>query len=129
MLTPKKKKPITNNFVNRPASSSKETPAYKKAIANKQKADYARKSADQKAANIAKAKADRERAFPTKGTTPPKQKLSPAAKPKTGMDALKALGKYITTFGFATEGYNPAPNKKVTTPKQKLGGSIKSKKK
>jgi hypothetical protein len=58
-----------------------------------------------------------------------KKGLSPAPKPKTGMDALKALGKYVTTFGFATEGYNPNPNKKVTTPKQKKGGTVKSKKK
>jgi len=58
-----------------------------------------------------------------------KKTLSPAPKSKTGMDALKALAKYITTFGFATEGYNPAPNKKATTPKQKKGGTVKSKKK
>jgi hypothetical protein len=58
-----------------------------------------------------------------------KKTLSPAPKPKTGMDALKALGKYITTFGFATEGYNPNPKKKVTTPKQKKGGAVKFKKK
>jgi len=29
-------------------------------------------------------------------------------KKKTAMDGLKDLGKYISTFGFATEGYNPA---------------------
>ena len=64
---------------------------------------------------------------PKKGSL--KKGLSPAPKPKTGMDALKALGKYVTTFGLATEGYNPDPNKKVTTPKQKKGGTVKSKKK
>lgn len=45
-----------------------------------------------------------------------KKTLSPAPKPKTGMDALKALGKYVTTFGFAKEGYNPAPSKKASKP-------------
>ena len=29
-------------------------------------------------------------------------------KKKTAMDGLKALGKHVSTFGFATEGYNPA---------------------
>ena len=57
---------------------------------------------------------------------PVKKTLPPAPKKKTGMDALKALGNYITTFGFATEGYNPAPSKKAkTTPKQKKGGVVK----
>ena len=61
---------------------------------------------------------------------PVKKTLPPAPKKKTGMDALKALGKYVTTFGFATEGYNPAPSKKAKTiPKQKKGGAIKAKKK
>jgi hypothetical protein len=61
---------------------------------------------------------------------PVKKTLSPAPKPKTGMDALNALGKYFTTFGFATEGYNPAPSKKAKTiPKQKKGGAVKAKKK
>jgi hypothetical protein len=45
-----------------------------------------------------------------------KKTLLPAPKPKTGMDALKALGKYVTTFGFAKEGYNPAPSKKASKP-------------
>lgn len=57
-----------------------------------------------------------------------KKPLLPKPKPKTGMDALKALGKYVTTFGFATEGYNPAPSKKAKKT-MKTGGSIKSKKK
>jgi len=61
---------------------------------------------------------------------PVKKKLSPAPKPKTGMDALKALAEYFTTFGFATEGYNPAPSKKAKTiPKKKKGGAVKAKKK
>ena len=56
-----------------------------------------------------------------------KKTLPPAPKKKTGMDALKALGEYVTTFGFATEGYNPAPSKKAkTTPKQKKGGAVKA---
>lgn len=59
---------------------------------------------------------------------PVKRTLPPAPKPKTGMDALKALGKYITTFGFATEGYNPAPSKKAKKT-MKNGGGIKAKKK
>jgi hypothetical protein len=54
-----------------------------------------------------------------------KKPLLPAPKSKTGMDALKALGKYVSTFGFATEGYNPAPSKKAkkTTPKMAVGGT------
>ena len=60
---------------------------------------------------------------------PVKKTLSPAPKPKTGTDALKALGKYVTTFGFANEEYNPAPSKKAKTmPKQKKGGAVKAKK-
>ena len=39
------------------------------------------------------------------------KKELPAAKKKTAMDGLKALGKYVSTFGFATEKYNPAPKK------------------
>ena len=50
------------------------------------------------------------------GGSTAKKTLSPAPKPKTGMDALKALGKYVTTFGFAKEGYNPAPSKKASKP-------------
>jgi len=38
--------------------------------------------------------------------------LPPAPKKKTGMDAVKDLGKYVSTFGLATEGYNPNPKKK-----------------
>jgi hypothetical protein len=54
-----------------------------------------------------------------------KKPLLPAPKSKTGMDALKALFKYVSTFGFATEGYNPAPSKKAkkTTPKMAVGGT------
>ena len=37
------------------------------------------------------------------------KKEMPAAKKKTGMDALKAVGKYVSTFGLATEKYNPKP--------------------
>ncbi len=47
--------------------------------------------------------------------TPKKQTkavLPPAPKKKTGMDGLKDLGKYVSTFGLATEGYNPDPKKK-----------------
>ena len=56
------------------------------------------------------------------------KKLIPEPKKKTGMDAVKALGKYVSTFGLATEGYNPAPSKdaKKTMPKKKMknGGSL-----
>jgi hypothetical protein len=31
---------------------------------------------------------------------------------KGAMDGLKALGKYVSTFGLATEKYNPAPSTK-----------------
>ena len=60
-----------------------------------------------------------------KGGSIKKKPLLPAPKSKTGMDALKALGKYASTFGFATEGYNPAPSKKAkkTTPKMAVGGT------
>jgi hypothetical protein len=51
------------------------------------------------------------------------KKLPPAPKKKTGMDAVKALGKYVSTFGFATEGYNPAPSKKAKK-RMKNGGSL-----
>jgi hypothetical protein len=38
------------------------------------------------------------------------KKELPAAPPKKGaMDALKAVGKYVSTFGLATEKYNPKP--------------------
>jgi hypothetical protein len=58
---------------------------------------------------------------PKKNSTKSKK---PVAAPKTGMDALKALGKYVSTFGFATEGYNPAPSKKAkkAMPTMKKGG-------
>jgi hypothetical protein len=56
--------------------------------------------------------------------------LPPKPKKKTGMDAVKDLGKYVSTFGLATEGYNPAPSKdaKKTMPKKKMknGGSLSS---
>ena len=42
---------------------------------------------------------------------PKKKVVIPAPKKKTGMDAVKALGEYVTTFGFAKEGYNPNPKK------------------
>jgi hypothetical protein len=58
-----------------------------------------------------------------KGTKVKKQ-LSRAPKKKTGMDAVKALGKYVSTFGLATEGYNPAPSKKAKKT-MKAGGSMK----
>ena len=60
-----------------------------------------------------------------KGGAIKKKPLLRAPKSKTGMDALKALGKYASTFGFATEGYNPAPSKKAkkTTPKMAVGGT------
>ena len=55
----------------------------------------------------------------------------PAPKKKGAMDALKAVGKYVSTFGLATEGYNPAPSKeaKKSMPgsKMKAGGMIKRK--
>ena len=59
-------------------------------------------------------------------------------KKKTAMDGLKALGKYVSTFGLATEGYNPAegryPKKKVEAKNQeslkkyKYGGKMDKKK-
>jgi hypothetical protein len=36
-----------------------------------------------------------------------KKALTPAPKKKTGMDAVKAVGKYVSTFGGATEKDNP----------------------
>ena len=52
--------------------------------------------------------------------------LSPAPKKKGAMDAVKDLGKYVSTFGLATEKYNPAPSKAAKkTPKQKMGGKTK----
>jgi hypothetical protein len=58
-----------------------------------------------------------------------KKALTPAPKKKTGMDAVKALGKYVSTFGLATEKYNPAPSKegtkKMPKDKMKAGGMLK----
>jgi hypothetical protein len=55
-----------------------------------------------------------------------KKALTPAPKKKTGMEAVKALGKYVSTFGLATEKYNPAPSKEATKKmpekKMKSGG-------
>jgi hypothetical protein len=42
-----------------------------------------------------------------KGGAIKKKPLSPAPKPKTGMDALKALYEHVTTFGGATKKDNP----------------------
>ena len=57
-----------------------------------------------------------------------KKPLLPAPKKKTGMDAVKALGEYVSTFGYAKERYNPAPSKAAKkTPKQKMGGVTKAK--
>ena len=54
------------------------------------------------------------------------KKLSPAPKKKGAMDAVKDLGKYVSTFGLATEKYNPAPSKAAKkTPKNKMGGMTK----
>jgi hypothetical protein len=57
-------------------------------------------------------------------------KTLPSAPPKkTGMDAIKDLGKYVSTFGLAKEKYNPAPSKEATKklPKDKMkaGGMLK----
>jgi hypothetical protein len=54
-----------------------------------------------------------------------KKQLSPAPKKKTGMDALKDLGKYVSTGGLATEKYNPAPSKQARK-KMQAGGVVKS---
>lgn len=63
------------------------------------------------------------------GASTPAKRSIPAPKKKGAMDALKALGKYVSTFGLATEGYNPAPSKeaKKSMPesKMKAGGMIK----
>ena len=45
-------------------------------------------------------------------------------KKKTGMDALKDLGKYVSTGGLATEKYNPAPSTKAKKT-MKSGGKMK----
>ena len=52
--------------------------------------------------------------------TPAKTSLPPAPKKKGAMDAIKDVGKYVSTFGLATEKYNPAP-------KKKMGGKVKKK--
>jgi len=59
-----------------------------------------------------------------------KKELPPPPEKKTGMDALRALQEYVTTFGYAKEGYNPAPSKEATKkmPEKKKGGQMKSKK-
>jgi len=56
---------------------------------------------------------------PVKKELPPVKKELPIVKEKTAMDALKALGEYITTFGYAIEGYNPktGKNRDGSTPK------------
>jgi hypothetical protein len=59
-----------------------------------------------------------------------KKPLTPAPVKKTGMDAVKALGKYVSTFGFATDKYNPATQreqaiKKMPKSKMKAGGMLK----
>ena len=55
-----------------------------------------------------------------------KKPLLPAPKKKTAMDAVKGFGKYVSTFGLATEKYNPAPSKAAKkTPKNKMGGMTK----
>ena len=56
------------------------------------------------------------------------KKAQNGANKKTGIDALKDLGKYVSTGGLATEKYNPAPSKEATKkmPKKKMknGGSL-----
>jgi len=60
-----------------------------------------------------------------------KKPLIPAPVKKTGMDALKGLGEYVSTFGYAKEKYNPAPSKeaKKSMPESKMkkGGTVKAK--
>lgn len=49
-------------------------------------------------------------------------------KKKTAMDAMKDLGKYISTGGLATEKFNPADkNRFLKSPKKKMGGPVKAK--
>jgi len=68
-----------------------------------------------------------------------KKPLLPPHKEKTVWDALKAVGHFYSTFGYATEGYPPPGGtypdwnkkkmpKKVSAPKQKKGGQVKNKK-
>ena len=56
-----------------------------------------------------------------------KKPLSPAPKKKGAMDAIKDLGKYISTGGLATEGYNPANGRNPKSKKKmQYGGSAAS---
>ena len=50
------------------------------------------------------ADAEKYRSNQTKKPLPPPEK-------RGALDALKALGEYVSTFGYAKEGYNPAPKK------------------
>ena len=61
-----------------------------------------------------------------KKSTDPKTKteLPPAPKKKTGMDALKALGKHVSTFGGATERDNPKQKDINIVKKLKETGSM-----
>jgi hypothetical protein len=63
------------------------------------------------------------------GPVTPKKPLPPPPPKKTGMDAVKALGEYVSTFGYAKEKYNPAPSregvKKMPESKMKKGGMLK----
>jgi hypothetical protein len=53
--------------------------------------------------------------------------LSPAPKKKGVMDAIKDLGKYISTGGLATERYNPADGRYPKSKKKmQYGGSAAS---
>jgi len=51
-------------------------------------------------------------------SAPAKKTVPAAPAKKTGMDAVKALGKYVSTFGLATEKYNPAAGR-YTSEKKK----------
>ena len=56
-----------------------------------------------------------------------KKSLTPAPVKKTGMDAVKDLGKYVSTFGLAKDKYNPATQreqgiKKMPKSKMQKGG-------
>ena len=71
--------------------------------------------------------------YQTGGNVSDKKTLPPAPPKKTGTDALKALGEYVSTFGYAKEKYNPAPSregtKKMPEDKKpmKSGGMLKRK--
>ena len=43
------------------------------------------------------------------GSMKKKKELPAAPAKKSAMDGLKAVGKYVSTFGLATEKYNPKP--------------------